>query len=272
MYKIDVENDFEKAKKIIDREESENLYSKIYYKSNEHLKELLKNFYLDNKSILTVLGSGDQAFHFLNSGVQSVDTFDINRLSIYYFYLRIWIIKYLNRFYPESFGRLSWEKLKKRITITSEKEKEVQQFWNLYFERYDRINSIIEYDPYAYTNEIDNLEILNKRLKNININFYNIDIASNEIKINKKYDVIYTSNISDWLFYKFPNNDYFINYRNNLKKLLKEHGFIICAYAYLYSGNEYEEYIFEQDFKKYKLNKININDNFVTPGYYYVKK
>ena len=38
MYKIDVENDFEMVKKIIDREEKENLYNKIYYKSNEHLK------------------------------------------------------------------------------------------------------------------------------------------------------------------------------------------------------------------------------------------
>lgn len=51
-----------------------------------------------------MLGSGDQAFHFLNRDAKSVDVFDINRLSIYYYYLRIWLIKYMNEFYPNDFN------------------------------------------------------------------------------------------------------------------------------------------------------------------------
>lgn len=272
MYKINVENDFENLTKIIEKKEQIELYDKIYYQSNEHVKEILSNFDLNNKDILTVLGSGDQALNFLNNRVKNVDTFDINRLSIYYFYLRIWIIKYFNRFYPEVFGKISWDKLKKMIVITSIEERKIHRFWDLYFERYDKLNSIIEPDPCLFSNEITNLDTLKKELKNIKIKFYNIDIASNEINLNKKYDIIYASNISDWLFDAYPDNDNYINYKNNLKKLLKKHGMIICAYAYHFCRDEYEAEIFSKDFDSYRLDKIYVNNDYVSPGYYYIKK
>ena len=55
----------------------------------------------------TVLASGDQAFYFYDNGAKKVDLFDINKLSIYYYYLRVWIIKYLGRFYPRTFCVMS---------------------------------------------------------------------------------------------------------------------------------------------------------------------
>ena len=50
-------------------------FDKIYFSSNENLKGICSNFNFYGKNILTVLSSGDQAFHLYNSGAQNIDFF-----------------------------------------------------------------------------------------------------------------------------------------------------------------------------------------------------
>ena len=76
-------------------------YNKVYFNTNESLDDLFKNVDIKNKDVLTVLGSGDQSFYCYDGDARSVDVFDVNRLAIYYYYLRIWTIEYFDRFYPK---------------------------------------------------------------------------------------------------------------------------------------------------------------------------
>ena len=55
---------------------------------------------VEGRDVLTVLGSGDQALYMYDRGAKSVYLFDKNNLTLYYYYLRVWTIEYLNEFYP----------------------------------------------------------------------------------------------------------------------------------------------------------------------------
>ena len=74
-------------------------YSPIYPYSNEELSILFSALNLEEKDVLSVAGSGDHVFYSYNNGAKNVDLFDIDVLSKYYYYFRMWVIKYLNVFY-----------------------------------------------------------------------------------------------------------------------------------------------------------------------------
>ena len=275
MYKIDYEKDFDHLIKLLRSKVKTNSYSTIYFKTNEYLKKILDNFPIKNKEVLTVLGSGDQALHLYNRGAKSVDLFDKNKLSIYYYYLRIWVIKYLNKFYPNHFNKYSWSVLRKKVITSSFNEKQVKNFWDLFFEKYEKLSSILEYDPCTRDNEINNLSLLKQNDNYSNINFYNVDIAAKNLDLNKKYDIIYTSNISDWICSSYSDAQKYKNklviYRNNLRNLLKDNGIIICAYAYVFSEYLWETNIFSEFFNRYRI-EPKVECDCSSLGYYYVKK
>ena len=54
--------DFEKAASVASGVKSYEDYDKIYHASNENLVRLFDNFSVNGKDVLTVCGSGDQAF------------------------------------------------------------------------------------------------------------------------------------------------------------------------------------------------------------------
>ena len=81
----------------------EDEYSHLFFQSNDRLTDLFPKLDVYGKNVLTVLGSGDQALYFYKMGANCVDLFDINKLTFFYYYLRIWIIKYLNKSYPDYF-------------------------------------------------------------------------------------------------------------------------------------------------------------------------
>ena len=56
---------------------------KLYFNSNEMLNDLFSLVDVDNKDVLCVVGSGDQAFHCYQNGAKHVDLFDRNKFSIY---------------------------------------------------------------------------------------------------------------------------------------------------------------------------------------------
>jgi len=201
-----------------------NRYSGIYYNSNEDLNSLFSKFDFMGKEIFSVLSSSDQLFHLYNSGAKVVDTFDINKLTFYYYYLRKWFIEYKNAYYPIINIKTIIETVS-RVSPRDEQEKRAIYFWTYFFN-----NSSID-DLYDFfiekvdnkTNLINNLKIIKNKLRKNNFNFYNIDI-SDVFNLNKQYDYIYLSNISDYIdVYKFE------TFRDNLFNLLKKDGKIICS-------------------------------------------
>ena len=267
-----VDSDLDKAKLVMQYRTSSN-FDHIYFSSNECLKNIFSQFDFKEKDILTVLGSGDQAFYFYDSNAKSVDIFDINKLAFYYYFLRMWVVKYMNSFYlPIGFTTYYIFRLIELVKPTSKDEYNALEFWKKYallFENNNhlRINLFEDFD-YSLPNKIENLKKIRKRILLNDNNMYNIDISSN-FTLDKKYDVIYVSNISNWL-----DKDKFILYRDNLYNLLNDSGYVICANLSLNGPIAYEKEIFSSKFELHEM-KSGYDFNVMVyrpPGYYYVKK
>ena len=183
MCELNVEKDLDSLQKALLEDKKSKAYNTIYFKANEHVNEILSNFDIRNKNVLTVLGSGDQTFHFLNKGAKNVDTFDINGITIYYYYLRVWAIKYLNKYYLNDLDEFNWNELKRKIETSSLEEHQAVRFWDLFFKKL-KYHQIFEKDLTICENEIKDLSELIKRLNCSKQDFYNIDISQ------KKYQII----------------------------------------------------------------------------------
>ena len=60
-------------------------HSFIYLFTNENIKGFLDKISFKNGKVLTICSSGDQAFNLILNGANSVDLFDINIFTKYYF-------------------------------------------------------------------------------------------------------------------------------------------------------------------------------------------
>lgn len=201
-----------------------NKYNQIYFSSNESLNDMFFHFDFEGLDVLSVLASGDQAFHFFNSGAKSVDLFDANILTLYYYYLRVWTIKYLNQYYPDvSLSKEYFDKIFSMVKPCSEIEKKVLDYWKLFVSDYcpKNISRLFLMRKFNKNNYIENLDIINSNLDRIN--FYNINLCDKN-SIKKKYDVIFTSNIHE---YVQAGTLRFNNYKMNLFNALNSGGMVI---------------------------------------------
>ena len=257
LYDVDI------ASKLINGEKVEN-YGRIFYSSSENLDGILDKVDVFGKDVLTVLGSSDQYFYAYYYGANSVESFDINKMTMYYYYLRLWGIRYLNMFYPDIHNHLYIYNLLKLVECSCLDEEEAYNFWNNY------IINIYPFDTqrlfYVNGNIKNNIDI-NKLNCNIcdkkNI-FYHSDIS---IKFtDKKYDVIMLSNMLEFC------SDLEV-IRNNINGLLKDNGIVVCSNI-LTNGLE-EYYVFSELFKRESLGTYKNSDYFGMEfplGYVYRKK
>ena len=204
----------------------DDFHDRLYFNSNEDLDALLSKFDFRDKDILTVLASSDQLFYFYDKGARIVDTFDINKLTFYYYFLRKWIIEYKNRYYPRN--KITGKMLNNiisKVCVKSEEEERAVSFWKRIINSYytNLIMDLFIVDDDIKKNENSNIKTIKKKLKSTNLNFYNMDITG-YIDLDKKYDVIYKSNISDYVSYSD-----LVRFRDNLYKLLKDDGIIISS-------------------------------------------
>lgn len=198
---------------------------RIWRSSNENIYDVLSTTDAKNKDVLTVLSSGDQAFHFLNRGISSIDTFDINSLTFYYFHLRKWLICYFGYYYPpRRFDKNFVNNLLKVVSVKNNDDISAYHFWKKFITEFSskELRDIF-YLFDSRGDEIFDLGIIRNRLMIDKISFYNIDLKD-EVNINKTYDIIYTSNIIDYV----PQNK-IIDYRDNIDKLLNENGKFITT-------------------------------------------
>lgn len=214
-------NTIEDANHLNEISNSTNSPITIYRTSNEYLNQLFSNFSVQDKDVLTVLGSGDQAILSYLKGAKSVDTFDKEKYAYYFFYLRKWTIKYFNRYILDY--DLDYKTLIDKVIPVSHEEADALLFWKTYFEF---TNYKINGDVFAYSEQYDFLSYYDETKKIIDMffPFYNIDI-SKEVKMNKKYDIVILSNILEWA----QNKNYAV-VRDNINSILKQDGIAVCSY------------------------------------------
>ena len=178
-----------------------------------------------NKDVLTVCASGDHAFYSINDGAKSVDLFDINCLTKYYYCLRIWAIKYLNDY---SLNLSNFHEyacyLLKYVRPKNVLENDCYYFWKLFLERVDKNNIFKLFNYGRPDNEIDNLRNLSKFIKKHDFSFFNIDISKIISLMHKKYDVLLLSNIHEYISL----NDFW-NFNCNIFSLLNDKGVAIIS-------------------------------------------
>lgn len=268
----DISCDIELTRKVLTGNANSNIYN-IYFETNEYISDILDNFDIKNKTVLTVIGSGDQAFHFYNRGAKKVDLFDINQLAIHYYYLRRWTIIYLGKSYPDyNFDERFLKNILSKVEPKNELEFNSYNYWNSFIDLLNELavgsSQLFNYSIMKRNENIFDNTNLNNILKNDIFNYYNVDIAR-KVKIPGKYDIIYTSNISDYVF--MTGN--FNLYRLNLKKLLKKSGIIISSKLNGFSGIDDED-IMKKSFVYHDLPDVYFTneEKFMPPGYYYTKK
>lgn len=252
-------------------ESNEATHNRIYFGANEDLKKIFSNFQLCDKDVLSVVGSGDQAFHLYNLGVSKLNLFDINVLSYYYFYLRMWVIKYMGSYYPEfNFNKKYVLDILKHVSPISEEEKYIYDYWLRYsnelLDLYSSDRLFIGDDKdLISSNDISDTSEIIRRIEISSFSFYRANIATND-EIEGKYDFIYISNIPDYV----NTMDGVVLFRDNLYKLLKDDGIVCCSSVI--KGKEIslvQEVVFEELFDYSSL--VDKSDG-IMYGYCYTKK
>ena len=264
---------------IIDGVCKDKHYNSIYFHSNEDLNSIFNEVDVSDKDVLTVLSSGDQALHMYDRGVGSVEFFDVNKLTLYYFYLRVWTIKYLNKFYPELYFKNNFlNKVLRYVKPETEEEMQAYLYWKKFAWHFSNINpqdleEILMLGTNIFKNKIYDLSRVKLRLENENYKFYNIDI-SKKVNLEKKYDIIFVSNIGERIMGLAQRNGSIKNieiYKNNLLNLLKEDGIVIATNVVMYGPKRDEMEVFSSNFVKQDLKSMCKFGKKKSPGYVYRK-
>lgn len=223
-------------------------YSRIYFKTNEDLVTAYRKIDFLDKDVLSVLASSDHVFTARYHGANSVDAFDKNSLAFYYYYLRVWSIKYMGDIYPDkvlekdSYWLL---KLLSLVRVSSDKEKKAFNFW------YGNLKRKMDFSMLFFEDPTEGRTIF-KSLQSIgsvalgDVDFYHYDLFK-PIESDKSYDVILISNIIEWA----RNNGVIMTtIRDNLVKLLRDNGVVLCSSLINRSEEDInkERRIFESNF------------------------
>ena len=267
---INIRKDLEETKNIINGKISKN-YGKIYLHSNELLKGIIPKLKLNNKSVLTILRSGDQIFHFYNGGAKKVDAIDINRLAIHYFYLRKWTIQYMYQYYPDKDMSLDFiRSVLSEVVVHSKEEEDSLHYWYLFVNEMEKENTDNLYnsgDNFSI-NRLYNFLTLRDKLFNVDIKLFNQNLFE-DLFIDGKYDVIFTSNIAD---YATPTRENFEKYRDNLDSLLNENGIIISSNVLISRPTMIEKEVFGEKFDSAKFPIVDSEYIDCSPATVYMRK
>lgn len=226
-------------------------YDKVYYQINEDINDVLLGEDFTDKDVLSVLASADQYFMFKALDAKNVDAFDFNRLTMYYYFLRKWSIKYNNDVYPDIIYDDSYvENLLEKVEVSSDLEKKALDFFKRHVSNGSNFSKLFyDVDAQPYGNTLfQNVRQL-KKIVDSDFTFYNMDLfRNNRDLITKKYDYLYISNILDWAR---EDSSKITIAKDNLLSLLKDNGKVICSRLVnrSKSGVLSEKEIFDENFQ-----------------------
>ena len=264
-----MEQDLKVAKQLIEYKEQLDFeidlekYNSIYLFATENIWGFLQKIQLNNdflfekKNILTVCSSGDQILNLLLLDVSTIESYDINIFTKYFFYLKAAAIEslsyqeFLTFFFPSPLHKNNvfleslFTKLEPNI-----RNKEAQIFWHYLFFKYGgkklydsplfvpnyySKNTYLACNNYLQTET--NYNKLKLKLKSFHFQFYHLNIFKSISSLNnKKYDFIYLSNIMDRLE-ALSELDYIKKVKNILlsfQNCLVTGGRIAICYLYCY--------------------------------------
>lgn len=230
-------------------------YDKVYYQINEDISDILLGEDFTDKDVLSVLASADQYFMFKALDAKKVDSFDFNRLTMYYYFLRKWSIKYNNDVYPDIFYDDSYvENLLEKVEVSSDLEKKALDFFKRHVSNESDFSKLFyDVDAQPSGNTLfQNVRQL-KKIVDSDFTFYNMDLfRNNRDLITKKYDYLYISNILDWAR---EDSSKITIAKDNLLSLLKDNGKVICSRLVnrSKSGVLSEREIFDENFQLYEF-------------------
>ena len=266
-----VKKDIEITKQVLIGDWDSNC-GRIYFETNEYVSDILRNFDIRNKTVLTVLGSGDQAFHLYNRGASKVDVFDVNSLSIHYYYLRRWTIMFFKMSYPPyNFNNNFLLKLLSYVEPKDRNEKKSLNYWFQFSKLLDDLkteskelfcDSILQRNETVFDNGS-----LGRTLSGDTFSFYNINLAR-RVVIPHKYDIVYLSNIANYV----NQHGDFNSFRLNLKRLVKNGGLVISSRVNNLPDPKGLDEI-KKSFIYCDLDEIEYPEiGKKSPGYYYTKR
>ena len=228
-------------------------FSKVYLMTTENIKGYLEKWFLEDKDVLTVAGSGDQMLNAYLLGAKNVTCFDINPLAFCQVKLKKAAVctlnyeEYLEFFLSnpaDIFRRDYFDK------IASELDKETLELFNYLYSNYSN-KEIFKKIYYRFPPNIDNMKRLNSYLERENyeklasilrdkeITFIHSDVTSLRDNLHDKYDFILLSNINDSIG-NIWENEPLKNYKrliHSLSKKLNNYGIIQVGYIYDYYIN-----------------------------------
>lgn len=187
----------------------------IYKKTNEKLNEFI-DLLLNKDKVLSVIGSGAQILNTLLTKPSKIDAFDISVFPKFFLKLKIASIKSLSRdeyikfFFSttetgldEYYDDLYFDKIRKEL------DSETEDFWTYLFQYndwYDIYNStlfssesVIEEQALVQNKYLEKDEYYKLRgiLQNAEINYIESNLL--DLRINDTYDLIYLSNILEYV-------------------------------------------------------------------------
>jgi hypothetical protein len=220
-------------------------FDKVYYSSNEDLDSLFHTFFVEDKKVLTVLASSDQLFHLYQKSPKSVDTFDINGLTKYYYYLRKWSILYCDEYYPDVFTHKNIMKIISKVKPNDSEEQEVLDYWLQYIcTFYSYMTRDLFYkNGGVYKNQISCLEKLKEELLQQKFHFEQFDISKEQVK--EKYDKIVVSNILEYYYFKHNEMQ---QIRDHLYDMLEDDGEVLVSYYTCSRPSPAERDFFREEF------------------------
>ena len=200
----------------------------MYAKTNEDLLDAYLDIDFKDKEVFSVLASSDQVFTARYLDAKKVDAFDINRLTLYYFYLRLWSIKYDDKLYPDMSDKSNeWlSRLLNKVRPQSGLERRALDFYKLHSIYKTDIENLF----YAVEGQEEGRTLYTKadELKDCtssDLEFRTLNLFERNA-FDDKYDIALISNILEW-----ADNDpeKLENACENLDSLLKKDGIIICS-------------------------------------------
>lgn len=261
--------DINNAKMHIENSYNQDLFNFIYPFCNENIKELLSYFNLKDKDCLSVLASSDQIFDMYLNGAKSITTFDINKLTFYYYNLKKAAIMAGLSFedYKEFFCFEEYDNHRVNQSVFNQNvfdiikkylDKDSYIFWGQLYNcfsakeirvpfglfTYDEPSNQIVQKTVGYFNE-ESYRELQSRIRNLEIKFIHTNIKSLPAYLECKYDFMYFSNIiqyCDSMFKDYENLDSITNQKTKLMKMknvltylakyLKDDGHMVAGYLY----------------------------------------
>lgn len=217
-----------------------------YLFTNENMNGYIEN--LEKKEILAVAGSGDFYFNALLYGAAFVDLFDVNYLSKFPISLKKCCIEQLE--YEDFLDFLGLHDKKDVLSYSIFKNlcNFDDESYTFYKNLYDLVShdgraiyeskliahfdgsekEIMEANPYLIKENYDKLRKI--LLEKDAVSFLHTDINTLRDQLNKKYDIMYFSNINI-----YQRNTIYLKQIKRLSKFLKEDGVIYFAYLHNYS-------------------------------------